>query len=110
MYTQDTVRGPSAGASGQDNVYKFDGVNVTMPLFGVLNVEPNTRDVAQVNVVRGGATAVDFNRAAGFSIDSVSKSGQNKFFGESATSSCTPTSSPTRRAPSSRSGTRSASG
>jgi hypothetical protein len=82
MYTQDTVRGPSAGASGQDNVYKFDGVNVTMPLFGVLNIEPNTRDVAQVNVVRGGATATDFNRAVGFQIDTVSKSGQNKFFGE----------------------------
>ena len=82
MYTQDTVRGPSAGASGQDNVYMFDGVNITMPLFGVLNVEPNTRDVAQVNVIKGGATAVDFNRAAGFLIDSASKSGQNNFFGE----------------------------
>jgi Carboxypeptidase regulatory-like domain len=82
MYSQDTVRGPSAGASGQDNVYMFDGVNVTMPLFGVLNIEPNTRDVAQVNVIRGGATAVDFNRAAGFLIDSASKSGQNRFFGE----------------------------
>ncbi len=82
MYTQDAVRGPSAGASGQDNVYMFDGVNVTMPLFGVLNIEPNTRDIAQVSVVKGGATAVDFNRAAGFLIDSVSKSGQNKFFGE----------------------------
>ncbi len=82
MYTQDATRGPSAGASGQDNVYKFDGVNVTMPLFGVLNIEPNTRDVAQVNIVRGGATATEFNRAAGFLIDSASKSGQNKFFGE----------------------------
>jgi hypothetical protein len=82
MYTQDTVRGPSAGASGQDNVYMFDGVNVTMPLFGILNIEPNTRDVAQVNVVRGGATAIDFNRAAGFLIDSASKSGQNRLFGE----------------------------
>ena len=81
-YTQDVVRGPSAGASGQDNVYMFDGVNVTMPLFGILNIEPNTRDVAQVNIVRGGATAVDFNRAAGFLIDTASKSGQNKFFGE----------------------------
>jgi Carboxypeptidase regulatory-like domain len=82
MYTQDAIRGPSAGASGQDNVYLFDGVNVTMPLFGVLNAEPNTRDVAQVNVIRGGATAIDFNRAAGFRIDSVSKSGANDFFGE----------------------------
>ncbi len=82
LYSQEKTRGPSAGASGQDNVYMFDGVNVTMPLFGVLNVEPNTRDVAQVNVVKGGATAIDFNRAAGFLIDSVSKSGTNEFFGE----------------------------
>lgn len=81
-YTQDGVRGPSAGASGQDNVYMFDGVNVTMPLFGVLNIEPNTRDIAEVNIVRGGATASEFNRAAGFLIDSSSKSGTNKFSGE----------------------------
>jgi carboxypeptidase family protein/TonB-dependent receptor-like protein len=85
MYTQDSVRGPSAGASGQDNVYLFDGVNITMPLFGVLNaniVNPNTRDIAQVSVVKGGAKAIDFNRAGGFVIDSVSKSGTNKFMGE----------------------------
>ena len=85
MYTQDTFRGPSAGASGQDNVYMFDGVNITMPLFGILNaniVQPNTRDIAQVSVVKGGAKAIDFNRAGGFVIDSVSKSGTNKFMGE----------------------------
>jgi len=82
MYTQDLVRGPSAGASGQDNVYLFDGINITMPLFGVLNSQPNTHDIAQVNVVRGGAKAVDFNRAGGFQIDSVSKSGTNKYSGE----------------------------
>ena len=82
LYSQEKTRGPAAGASGQDNVYMFDGVNVTMPLFGVLNVDPNTRDVAQVTVIKGGATATDFNRAAGFLIDSVSKSGTNEFFGE----------------------------
>ena len=82
MYSQDAVRGPSAGASGQDNVYMFDGVNITLPLFGVLNVEPNTRDIAQVSVVKGGAKAIDFNRAGGFLIDSVSKSGTNEFVGE----------------------------
>src|SRR6266849_3951347 len=81
MYTQDTVRGPSAGASGQENVYLFDGANITMPLFGVLVVNPNTNDIAQVNVIRGGAKAVDFDRAGGFQIDSVSKSGTNKFTG-----------------------------
>ncbi len=40
QYTQDTTRGPSAGGSGQDNVYQFDGVNVTLPLFGTLSAEP----------------------------------------------------------------------
>jgi hypothetical protein len=81
MYTQDITRGPSAGASGQDNVYLFDGANITMPLFGVLVVQPNTNDIAQVNVIRGGAKATDFDRAGGFQIDSVSKSGTNKFTG-----------------------------
>lgn len=82
MYTQDAVRGPSAGASGQDNVYMFDGVNITMPLFGVLNTQPNTHDIAQVSIIKGGAKAIDFDRAGGFLIDSVSKSGTNKFSGE----------------------------
>jgi hypothetical protein len=82
MYTQDNVRGPSGGGSGQSNVYLFDGVNVTTPLFGTLGAEPSTHDIAQVNVVRGAAKATDFDRAAGFQIDSVSKSGTNKFSGE----------------------------
>jgi hypothetical protein len=82
MYTQDTTRGPSAGGSGQDNVYLFDGVNVTMPLFGVQVAEPATHDIAQVTILKGGAKAIDFERSGGFTIDSVSKSGTNKFSGE----------------------------
>jgi hypothetical protein len=82
MYTQDAVRGPSAGASGQDNVYKFDGVNVTLPLFGTLSAEPAAHDIAEFTVIKGGARAFDFNRAGGFEIDSVSKSGTNRFTGE----------------------------
>src|ERR1051325_11797072 len=85
MVSQDEVRGPSAGASGQDNVYMFDGVNITMPLFGVLNAnssDPNNHDIAQVTVIRGGAKAIDFDRAGGFQIDTVTKSGTNKFTGE----------------------------
>src|SRR3954471_4276725 len=84
QYTQDQVRGPSAGASGQDNVYNFDGVNVTLPLFGTLSAEPASQDIAQFTVVKGGARAVDFNRAGGFNIDSVSKSGTNRFAGEAS--------------------------
>lgn len=81
MVTQDVTRGPSAGGSGQSNVYLFDGVNVTLPLFGTLASEPSTHDIAQVNIVRGAANAVDFNRSGGFTIDSVSKSGTNRFTG-----------------------------
>ena len=49
QYSQDSVRGPSAGGSGQDNVYQFDGVNVTLPLFGTLSAEPSSHDIAQVD-------------------------------------------------------------
>ena len=82
QYTQDQIRGPSAGGSGQDNVYLFDGVNVTLPQYGTLSAEPASHDIAQVTAVKGGARAVDFNRAGGFSIDSVSKSGTSQFHGE----------------------------
>jgi hypothetical protein len=84
MVTNDAFRGPSAGASGQDNVYMFDGVNVTMPLFGILNAEPNNHDIASVSYIRGGAKAENFDRAGGFLIDSVSKSGTNKLSGEAS--------------------------
>ncbi len=82
QYSQDTVRGPSAGGSGQDNVYQFDGVNVTLPQYGTLSAEPASHDIAQVTVIKGGARAVDFDRAGGFSIDSVSKSGTSQYHGE----------------------------
>jgi hypothetical protein len=82
QYTQDLTRGPSAGGSGQDNVYQFDGVNVTLPLFGTLSAEPASHDIAQITVVKGGARAVDFDRAGGFSIDSVSKSGTSRYSGQ----------------------------
>ena len=44
--------------------------------------EPSSHDIAQVTTIRGGARAVDFDRSGGFSIDSVSKSGTNRFTGE----------------------------
>jgi hypothetical protein len=84
QYTQQQVRGPSAGASGQSNVYNFDGVNVTLPLFGTLSAEPASQDVAEFTVVKGGAPAIDFNRAGGFSINTISKSGTSQFRGEAS--------------------------
>jgi len=82
QYSQDSVRGPSAGGSGQDNVYQFDGVNVTLPFYGTLSAEPASHDIAQVTVIKGGSRAVDFDRSGGFSIDSVSKSGTSEYHGQ----------------------------
>jgi hypothetical protein len=82
MYTETLVRGPSAGGSGQDNTYLFDGVNVSLPQYGTLSAEPSSHDIAQISVTKGGAQATDFNRSAGFLIDSVSKSGTNEWSGE----------------------------
>ena len=81
QFTQDLTRGPSAGGSGQDNVYQFDGANVTLPLFGTLSAEPASHDIAQITTTKGGARAIDFDRAGGFSVDSVSKSGTSRFSG-----------------------------
>jgi hypothetical protein len=90
QYTQDQTRGPSAGASGQSNTYNFDGVNVTLPLFGTLSAEPATHDIAEVSVVKGGAVAMGFNRAGGFLVDSVSKSGTNLYTGQAGFQFYTP--------------------
>ncbi|HVS02762.1 MAG TPA: carboxypeptidase regulatory-like domain-containing protein [Thermoanaerobaculia bacterium] len=84
QYSENSVRGPSAGGSGQDNVYLFDGVSVNLPLFGNLSSEPSKHDVEQVSIVKGGSRAVDFHRAGGFTIDTVSKSGTNRFRGEAS--------------------------
>src|SRR5688500_8727766 len=81
QFSADVTRGPSSGGSGQDNVYAFDGVNVTLPLFGTLSSEPSSHDIQEVTTIKGGARAVDFERSGGFSIDSVSKSGTNRFSG-----------------------------
>lgn len=84
QYTEDNVRGPSAGGSGQDNAYQFDGVNVALPLFGTLSAEPSSHDIDQIAIVKGGANAVDFNRSGGFTINSVSKSGTNALRGQAS--------------------------
>jgi hypothetical protein len=84
QYSEDTVRGPSAGGSGQDNSYQFDGVDVSLPLFGTLSAEPSTHDIDQVSIVRGGAKAIGFNRSGGFTINTISKSGTDEFHGEAS--------------------------
>jgi hypothetical protein len=81
QYTEDAVRGPSAGGNGQDNTYQFDGVDVSLPLFGTLSAEPSTHDIDQVSIVRGGAKAIGFNRSGGVTVNTTSKSGTDEFHG-----------------------------
>lgn len=79
--SQNATLGPSAGGSGVDNSYGFDGVDVSLPMFGNLASEPSTHDVEFVTMDRGGAKAVGFNRSGGLSINTVSKSGTDEFHG-----------------------------
>src|SRR5262249_46910626 len=41
QYTEDAVRGPSAGGNGQDNIYMIDGAKVTLPQYGTLSADPS---------------------------------------------------------------------
>ena len=82
QYTEDQIRGPSAGGNGQDNSYEFDGVSVTLPLFGTLSTQPSSADIQEVAVVKGGANAIGFNRSGGILVNTLSKSGTNQFRGE----------------------------
>ena len=82
QYTEFEVRGPSAGGSGQDNIYQFDGVDVSLPLFGVLASEPASHDIAQISILRGGAKAIGFNRSGGFTMNTISKRGTDEFRAE----------------------------
>jgi hypothetical protein len=84
QYSELSVRGPSAGGSGQDNTYQFDGVDVSLPLFGVLSSEPSSHDIAQVSIVKGGAKAIGFNRSGGFLMNTVSKRGTDEFRAEAS--------------------------
>ena len=82
QYSQDAIRGPSAGGSGQDNTYQFDGVDVSLPMYGTLSAEPSTHDIDQVSIVRGGSTAIGFNRSGGFKVNTISKRGTDEFSGQ----------------------------
>jgi hypothetical protein len=82
QYSENSRLGPSSGGSASDNTFLFDGIDVSLPLFGNLSSEPSTHDIAQISIVRGGAKAIGFNRAGGFSMNTISKSGTDEFHGE----------------------------
>ncbi len=72
---------PNAGGNRQDNLYLFDGANVTNPFFGDLYPSFAELDIQEVNIKRGAVTA-DFGRTGGFVVNAVTKSGTNDFKGQ----------------------------
>ncbi|HOI44630.1 MAG TPA: carboxypeptidase-like regulatory domain-containing protein, partial [Candidatus Aminicenantes bacterium] len=53
---------PNAGGNKQDNVYLYDGSNITNPFFGYLGANFSEQDIQEVNIKRGGISA-EFGRA-----------------------------------------------
>lgn len=71
---------PNAGGNKQDNVYLYDGSNITNPLFGYLGANFSEMDIQEVNIKKGGISA-EFGRAAGMVTNAITKSGSNRVTG-----------------------------
>lgn len=71
---------PNAGGNKQDNVYLYDGANITNPHFGYLGANFSELDIQEVNIKRG-ALSAEFGRAAGMVTNAITKSGSNVLSG-----------------------------
>jgi len=71
---------PNAGGNKQDNVFLYDGSNITNPFFGTLGANFSELDIAEFSIKRGGISA-EFGRAAGMVTNAITKSGTNNFTG-----------------------------
>jgi len=76
-----TIVGVSiAGGTRQDSKFQVDGVDITNPGYGTLNIQTNDIDIVDFDVKRGGISA-EFGRTSGAIINAVTKSGTNDFHG-----------------------------
>ena len=71
---------PNAGGNKQDNVYLYDGSNITNPFYGYLSANFSELDIQEVNIKRGGISA-EFGRASGMVANAITKSGSNLISG-----------------------------
>ena len=71
---------PNAGGNKQDNVFLYDGANITNPAYGYLGANFSELDIQEVNIKRG-ALSAEFGRAAGMVTNAITKSGTNTLSG-----------------------------
>ena len=71
---------PNAGGNKQDNVYLYDGSNISNPFYGYLGANFSELDIQEINIKRGGISA-EFGRAAGMVTNAITRSGTNVFSG-----------------------------
>lgn len=72
---------PNAGGFRQDNLFLYDGVNVTNPSFGDLFGDFSELDIQEINIKRG-AISAEFGRTGGFVTNAVTRSGTNSVSGQ----------------------------
>lgn len=70
----------NAGGNQQDNIFLYDGSNVTNPFFANLFSNFSELDIQEVNIKRG-AISAEFGRAVGMVTNAVTKSGTNTLSG-----------------------------
>ncbi len=71
---------PNAGGNKQDNVYLYDGSNITNPLYGYLGANFSELDIQEVQIKRA-AISAEFGRATGMVTNAITKSGTNRIAG-----------------------------
>ncbi|MCX7972872.1 MAG: hypothetical protein N3B16_00020, partial [Candidatus Aminicenantes bacterium] len=70
----------NAGGNQQDNVFLYDGSNVTNPFFANLFSSFSELDIQEINIKRG-AVSAEFGRAIGMVTNAITKSGTNELSG-----------------------------
>lgn len=70
----------NAGGNQQDNVFLYDGSNVTNPFFANLFSSFSELDIQEINIKRG-AVSAEFGRAVGMVTNAITKSGTNNLSG-----------------------------
>lgn len=71
----------NAGGNREDNLFLYDGVNITNPFYADIVTNFTQLDIQEINIKQGAVTA-EFGRTGGFVVNAITKSGTNELHGE----------------------------